>query len=94
MEPAIACQELVGIFPRLEEIHQVLELRWIFRADVGCLTNKVLGVLDASHLAIDSLIPIAGIDDDGADDQPCRFQQLMTAIGQICHHLSPALAKS
>ena len=39
-------------------------------------------VLDASHLAIDSLIPIARVD-DGANDQPCWFQQLMAAVGQI-----------
>ena len=72
MEPAVSRQKLVGIFPRLEEIDQLLELRWIFRADVGCLAKKVLGVLDASHLAIDSLIPIARVDDDGANNQPCR----------------------
>ena len=65
----------------------MLKLRWIFRADVDGLTKKVLGVLDASHLAIDSLIPIARVDDDGANNQPCRFQQLMTAVGQICHDL-------
>ena len=83
MEPAVSRQELVGIFPRLEEIDQMLELSWIFRADVGCLTKKVLGVLDATHLAIDCLIPIAGVDDDGANDQSRRFKQLMTAVGQI-----------
>ena len=83
MEPAVAGQELVGIFPRFEEIHQSLELIRILWADVGSLTKKVLGVLDTTYLAVDLGITIAGIDDDGADDQPCRFQQLITAVGQI-----------
>ena len=83
MEPAVAGQELVGILPRFEEIHQMLELIRILWADVGSLTKKVLGVLDTTYQTVDLGITIAGIDDDGADDQPCRFQQLMTAVGQI-----------
>ena len=40
-----------------------------------------------AHLAIDGLITEARIDDDGSDDNPCWFQQQMTAVGQIRHDL-------
>ena len=59
MEPAATGQELVGIFPRFEEIHQVLKLIRIFRADVGSLTKKVLGVFDTTHQTVDVGITIA-----------------------------------
>ena len=38
-----------------EEVHQRLELHRVFRADVGSLTDKVLGVADTAHLAIHGL---------------------------------------
>ncbi len=48
---------------------------------------KVLRALDASYLVIDRLIPEARIDDDRADNQSGRLQQLMTAISHVYHSL-------
>ena len=42
VEPAGARQQLVGVRRGLEEIHEALELGWVFRADVGCLAAEVL----------------------------------------------------
>lgn len=43
VEPAAAGKELVGIFTGLEEGDEVLELGGILGADVGSLTEEVLG---------------------------------------------------
>ena len=74
VEPGGGGQELVCVFPVPEEVDQCLELRWVFRADVGSLANEVLGVPNAAHLAIDGLAAEAGIDDDRAHDKPGGFQ--------------------
>ena len=81
VEPACAGQELVGVFPVLEELHKFGELRRIFRADIGSLTDEVLGVLHATNLAVYSLTTETRIDDDGPHDESRWFQQLMAAVG-------------
>ena len=55
VEPIGGGQELVGIFPILEEIHERGELLRIFWADVGSLTDQVLRITDTAHLEIDGL---------------------------------------
>ena len=87
MEPGRARQQLVGMWAVFEEFHEAQELRRVFRADIGSLTDEVLGVLDATDLAVHGLTTETRIDDDGANDESCRFQQLMAAIGQIGHGL-------
>ena len=87
VEPAGARQELVGVLPVSEEVHEFCELRRIFRADVGSLADKVLGVLHATHLAVHGLTTETRIDDDGPHEESCRFQQLMTAISHVRHIL-------
>ena len=37
---------------------------------------------------IHGLTTESGVDDDGSGDEPCRFQQLMTAIGKIHYSLN------
>jgi len=51
-----------------------MELRWVFRSDVGSLADEVLGVLHTAHLAIDGLAAEAGTDDDRAHNKPGGFQ--------------------
>jgi hypothetical protein len=87
VEPGGGGQELVGKLPVSEEVDQCLELRRVFRTNVGSLTDEVLGVLNAAHLAIHGLAAEAGIDDDRAHDKPGRLQQLMTAVGHVDHSL-------
>ena len=86
MEPAIAGQELVGIFTIAEEHDQVLELGGVTRADVGSLTEQVLRILDAANEGVDAMIAEAGVDDDGTDFLTGRLQQHQTAVGHV-HHL-------
>ena len=87
MKPARASQKLVGVLPVSEELHKLRELRQIFRADIGGLTDEVLGVLHATHLAVHGLTTETRVDDDGAHEESCRFQQLMAAIGHVGHDL-------
>ena len=86
VEPAAAGEELVGELPGLEEIDQALELGRVFGTDVGGLAEEVLGVADTTDLAVHGLATEPGIDDDGADDDPGRLQELVTAIGHV-HHI-------
>ena len=86
VEPAAAGEELVGELPGLEEIDQALELGRVFGTDVGGLAEEVLGVADTADLAVHGVTTESGIDDDGADDDPGRLQQLVTAIGHV-HHI-------
>ena len=37
VEPGGGGQQLVGVLPRSEEVHQYRELRWVFRSNVGSL---------------------------------------------------------
>ena len=68
VKPVGACQELVGVLPVLQEVHERGELRRIFRPDVSGLADEVLRAADTTNLAVHSLATEAGIDDDGADD--------------------------
>lgn len=67
MEPAVAGQELVGVFTSAEEVDQALELARVLGSDVGSLPQQVLGVLDATNQSIDARVAEAGVDDDGTD---------------------------
>ena len=87
MKPACTGQELVGVFPVSEELHKLRELRRIFRANVGSLTDEMLGVLHATHLAVHSLATETRINYDGSHEESCRFQQQMAAIGHVHHGL-------
>ena len=87
VEPGGAGEELVCEGIGFEEVDETLELRWIFRADVGSLTYEVLRVLNAPYPAIDSFISKSRIDDDRPHNLACRLQQLITAVGQIRHDL-------
>ena len=87
VEPSGAGEELVCEGIGFEEVDETLELRWIFRADVGSLTYEVLRVLNAPYPAIDGLISKSRINDDRPNDQSGRLQQLMTAVSQIRHDL-------
>ena len=53
VEPAIAREQLVGVFADLQEFDELPELRWIFRTDVGSLAEKVLGITDTPYLLVD-----------------------------------------
>ena len=48
VEPAGACQELVGIFTIAEERDQTVELGGVLGADVGSLAQEVLGTSDTT----------------------------------------------
>ena len=87
VQPAVARQQLVGVLPLLEEVHKRLELHRVFWADVGSLTDKVLGIADTAHLAIHGLTTETRIDNDRPHHETRWLQQLMTAISQICHDL-------
>ena len=88
MEPAVAGQELVGIFTTAEERDQTVELGGVLGADVGSLAEQVLGVLHATNQSVDSAVAEAGVDDDGtADGLAGRFQEHQTAIGHVYHLL-------
>lgn len=75
VQPARARQELVGVLPTFEEVNERLELRWVFRTDVGSLADQVLGVADTAHLAVHIFITETRIDDDGANDETRWLQQ-------------------
>ena len=75
VQPARARQELVGVLPLLEEVHERLELGRVFRTDVGSLADQVLGVADTANLAVHIFITETRIDDDGANDETRWLQQ-------------------
>jgi hypothetical protein len=87
VKPVRAGEELVGKGLGFQERDQVLELGRVLGTNVGGLTEEVLGVMDATNLAIDCLAAKARVDDDGADFETGGFQQQMTAIGQIHNDL-------
>ena len=86
VEPARAGQELVGKGLGFQERDKALELGGILGADVGSLTEEMLGVLDATNEGIDAGIAEAGVDDDGTDFLTGWLQEHQTAIGHV-HHL-------
>ena len=83
VEPAIAGKKLVGVFADLQEFNEMPELRRIARSDVGGLTEKVLGVLNATHLEVHIQVAVSRVDDDGACYDSYRFEQQMAAVGEI-----------
>ena len=54
VEPAGGGEELVGMFTGLEESDEALELGGILGADIGSLSEKVLGVDDATDKGVDT----------------------------------------
>ena len=87
VEPAIAGEELVGVGVCFQEIDQALELSRVARADVGSLAEEVLRVTDTTHEGIDTRVAEAGVDDDGADHLPGRFQEHHAAVDHVRHVL-------
>ena len=87
VEPAIAGEELVGVFADLQEFNEMPELRRVARSDVSCLAEKVLGGTDTPNLLIDFGIAEARVNDERSGYDSCRFEQQMAAIGQIRHVL-------
>ena len=87
VEPPLAREQLVGVLPVLQEVHECGELRRIFRADIDSLADEVLRVLDAPNLAIHSLTTEARVDDDRTHHKSCRFQQHVAAISHVHHVL-------
>ena len=88
VEPAVAGQELVGIFTIAEERDQAVELGGVLGADVGSLANEVLGVLDTANKGVDARVAEAAVDDDGtADSLAGRLQQQAAAIDHVGHVL-------
>ena len=87
VEPVRTGEELVGEGVTAEEVDQALELLGILRTDISSLTDEVLGVLDTADLLVHPLAAEARIDDAGTDLEASRFQQEMTAIGQVGNDL-------
>ena len=87
VEPSVASEQLVSQIVAAQEIHQPLELLWVFRTDVGSLTLQVLGVAYATYLAVHGLVTIARVDDDGTNHLAGRFQQMAAAVCQVAYDL-------
>ena len=87
VEPAIASEQLVGMFTDLQEFNEMRELRRIARPDVCGLAEEVLGVLDTTNQSVDARVAEARIDDDGTDHLSGGFQQHVAAIGHVHHVL-------
>ena len=88
VKPAGAGQELVCVLTTAQEVDQALELLRVLGADIGGLAETVLGVGDATDLAVHGLAAEAGVDDDGATDGLTGgLQQHQTAIGHVHHGL-------
>jgi hypothetical protein len=84
VEPAVACQELVGMFTGAKEIDQALELARVLGTDIGSQAQQVLGVLDTTNQGVDAMVAEAGVDDDGtADSLTGRLQQVTTTVNQV-----------
>ena len=87
VQPARTRQQLVGVLPRFEEVHERLELRWVFRSDVGSLAKQVLRVLHTAHPAVHIFVTETRIDDDGANDESRWLQQTQASVGQVYYIL-------
>ena len=87
VEPARAREQLVGIFPRLEEVHEALELSGVKRPDVCSLANEMLRISHTAHLAVNGLATEAGVDNDWSDHMTGWLQQHEAAKGQVRHGL-------
>lgn len=91
VEPAAAREQLVGILPGLQEVHEVQELPGVHRADIGSLTNEVLRPVHTTHQTVHPTVAESGIDDDGTDGLSGWFQQHEVAEGHVCHILKRRL---
>ena len=87
VEPAIAREQLVGVFADLQEFDELPELRRVTRPDVGSLTEQVLGVADTPYPLVDFGISEPRVDDERPSYDACWFEQQMTAVGQIYYIL-------
>ena len=87
MEPAVAGQELVGVFTSAEEVDQALELLRVLGADVGGLSQQVLGVFDATNESVGARVAEAGVDDDGTELLAGRLLEHQAKIGHVHHAL-------
>ena len=58
---------------------------------VYSLAREVLRVLDTADMAVDILVAEAGVDEDGADHLPGRFQEHHAAIDHVRHVLQRGL---
>ena len=87
VEPAVAGQELVGMFTGAKEVDQTLELARVFGADVGGLAEQVLGVADATNKSVHARGAETGVDDDGTNHLSGGFQQHQAAVGHVRHVL-------
>ena len=83
VEPAVAREQLIGVWAGLQILNQLLEFRWVCGADVGCLTQKVLRVTVTPHERIDTNVAKARVDDDGTDHLSGGLQQHLTAVGHV-----------
>ena len=87
VKPAVAGQELVGVFTGAKEVDQTLELLKVLGSDVGSQAEQVLGVLDTTNQGVHARVAEAGVDDDGADLTTGGFQQHQAAVGHVRHVL-------
>ena len=81
VEPAIAGEQLVGMFTDLQEFNEMRELRRIARPDVCGLAEEVLGVIDTTNQSVDARVTEARIDDDGTDHLAGGLQEHQAAVG-------------
>ena len=91
MEPAIAGEELVGVFIDTKEVNKALELARVLGADVGSLAEEVLRVLDATDEGVDARVAEAGVDDNGTDQKAGGLQEHQAAISHVRHVLHGGL---
>ena len=87
VKPPVSCQQLVGIRALFEIFHQLPELSRIRRTDVGSLTDQVLRIAHTANLSVNSFTTESRVDDDGPHQEPCRLQQEVATISQVCHNL-------
>ena len=91
VEPAVACQKLVGIRTGAKEVHQFRELPRVFGSNVRGLPHEVLRVADSTDQSVDASIAEAGVDEDGTDHLAGGLQQHQAAIGHVHHVLQRGL---
>ena len=70
-----------------QEVDESQKLLRVLGAYVGSLACEVLRVADAAHMAVDILVAESGVDDDGTDHLPGRFQEHHAAVDHVRHML-------
>lgn len=81
VEPAVTCQEFVGVFTGAKIVDKALKLFGVTGANVGSLAKEVLRVADATDKGIDAGRTETGVDEDGAYHLSSGLQEHQTAIG-------------